>query len=209
MAMYRKATLADYVLPEPSSQRLALVRDSGLIIGASLLLALSSKAQIPLPFTPVPLTLQTLVVMLIGAALGSKRGALAILLYLAEGAIGLPVFARGGGLVYLLGPTAGYIISWPIAAFVVGLLCEKRLERSYLTSVLAMIPASLIIHAFGVAWLALLSLNVSHNLWLSLQSAAMAGTVPFIPGDILKIFVAAALMPTIWHLVRAIRGNSL
>lgn len=200
MAIARGYTLADYLVPARQTRPLMLLRDGALIVGASILFVLSARASIHLPFTPVPITLQTLVVMLVGAALGSRRGALAALLYLAEGATGLPVFASGGGLLYLLGPTAGYLWSYPIAAFVVGLLCERGLDRSFRTSVLAMVPGSLLIYAVGVPWLALV-------LHLNLTQALIAGMLPFIPGDIIKILIAAALLPTAWTIVRAVRAE--
>jgi biotin transport system substrate-specific component len=143
--------------------------------------------------------LQTLAVVLAGAALGSRRGGLAMLLYLAEGAAGLPIFASGGGPLYLLAaPTAGYLWSYPVAAFVVGLLCERGLDRRYLTSILAMLPGSLIIYMIGVPWLAAI-------LHVSLLKAFMLGMLLFIPGDLLKLLIAAALLPTAWAIVHAVK----
>ena len=197
MAIAPGTTIADYLVPTRATRGKALVRDGILVIGASLLFALSARVSIPLGFTPVPITLQTLVVMLVGAALGSRRGALAALLYLAEGATGLPVFASGGGLLYLLGPTAGYLWSYPLAAFVVGWLCERGLDRSFATSLLAMLPGSILIYLIGVPWLAF----VVH---LSLNQALVAGLLPFIPGDIIKVIIAAALLPTAWKFVRRV-----
>src|SRR5579885_2915331 len=115
---------------------------------------------------------------------GSKRGAVTMLVYLAEGAVGMPVFAGGtGGFIHLLGFTGGYLWSYPIAAFVVGLLCEKGLDRSFLTSAVAMLPGSLIIYAIGVPWLAV-------TLHLSPSAAILQGMVPFIPGDLFKLLIA-------------------
>lgn len=201
MAIAPGTTIADYLVPTRATRGKTLVRDGILVIGASLLFALSARVSMPLGFTPVPITLQTLVVMLVGAALGSRRGALAALLYLAEGATGLPVFASGGGLLYLLGPTAGYLWSYPIAAFVVGWLCERGLDRSFATSLLAMLPGSIIIYLIGVPWLAF----VVH---LSLGQALIAGLLPFIPGDIIKVIIAAALLPTAWKFVHRAERES-
>ena len=193
-------TLVDYLVPTRSRNG-AIVRNTLLVLGFSLLLALCAQVSFYLPFTPVPITLQTFAVLLTGAALGSRRGAIAMLVYLAEGAAGLPVFAGGfAGPAALVGPTAGYLWAFPIAAFVVGLLCERRLERSYLTSVLAMLPGTLIIYAFGVSWLAVL-------LHLSPLKAINAGLVPFIPGDLLKLLVAAALLPTAWAILRLVHRD--
>jgi biotin transport system substrate-specific component len=163
---------------------------------------LAARASIYLPFTPVPITLQTLVVMLTGATLGSRRGALAMLLYLVEGASGLPVFAGGGGILYLLfAPSAGYLWSYPFAAFAVGYLCERNLDRRFVTSLLAMLPGTCIIYALGVPWLAI----VAH---LSLSQAFIAGMLPFIPGDLIKVIIAAILMPVAWQIVRRVKPES-
>ena len=197
MAMNSGTTLADYLVPTRSENRSrALLRDGLLVVGFSIFLALCAQVSFYLPFTPVPITLQTLAVLLTGAALGSKRGALAMLIYLAEGAIGLPVFAGGvGGFLGLLGVTAGYLWSFPIAAFVVGLLCERGLDRRIVTSALAMLPGTLIIYAIGVTWLGIM-------LHISFLKALSFGLVPFIPGDLLKLVIAAALLPIAWAIVR-------
>jgi Uncharacterized conserved protein len=195
MAIAPGTTLADYVVPTRATRNHQLVRNGLLVVGGSLLVALSAQVAIPLPFTPVPITLQTLAVLLVGAALGSKRGGLALLLYLAEGAIGLPVFAQAGGFIHLIGPSAGYLWACPLAAFVVGLLCERGLDRSYLTSLLAMVPGTIIFYALGATWLGIL-------LHLSVAQASVAGIAPFIPGDLLKLAIAAALLPTAWQILR-------
>jgi len=201
MAIAPGTTIADYLIPARANRTQALVRDGLLVIGTSILFILSARVSIPLGFTPVPITLQTLAVMLAGAALGSRRGALAALLYLAEGASGLPVFATGGGLLYLLlAPTAGYLWSYPIAAFVVGWLCERGLDRSFATSLLAMLPGSIIIYLIGVPWLAV----VTH---MSAAQALVAGFLPFIPGDTIKVLIAAALLPTAWTIVRRVEAR--
>lgn len=200
MAIAPGTTLIDHLAPTQRSRAVNIGRDIALIVAASGLMALSARVSIPLSFTPVPITLQTLVVVLVGAALGSRRGALAMLLYLAEGTQ-LPVFAYGGGIAYLLSaPTAGYLWSYPFTAFVVGWLCQRGLDRKFLTAVLAMLVGTLIIYAFGVSWLAL-------NTHLSLYKALLAGMIPFIPGDLIKILIAAALLPTAWLFVREDRST--
>ena len=200
MAISPGSTLADYLVSSSRSSRsLNLLKDALLVVGFNVLLILSARLSIHLWFTPVPITLQTFVVMLSGAALGSRRGALVMLLYLAEGASGLPVFAGGGSWAYLLtSPTAGYLWSYPIAAFVVGLLAERGLDRSFLTSVFAMLPGTVIIYALGVTWLAVL-------LHIGLDKAFVLGMWPFIPGDLIKIVIAALLLPTAWSIVRAVK----
>ncbi|MBE3557617.1 MAG: biotin transporter BioY [Ktedonobacteraceae bacterium] len=195
-------TLVDHLLPARTreTKSAGLVRDGLLIIGFSLFLALCARVSFHLPFTPVPISLQTLAVLLSGAALGSRRGALAMLVYLAEGIAGLPVFVGGAGLAYLAGPTGGYLVAFPFAAFAVGWLCEQGLDRRYLTSALAMLPGSVIIYALGMAWLAVL-------LHGNLTRAFVLGVLPFIPGDLLKLIVAAALLPTAWMIVRVVRSG--
>ncbi|GCE05073.1 biotin transporter BioY [Dictyobacter aurantiacus] len=202
MAIAPGTTLIDYISPAAPSRSKALLKDGALVIGASLLMALSAKASIHVPFSPIPFTLQTLVVMLVAATLGSRRGALAMILYLAEGATGLPIFASGGGFMYLfLSPSAGYLWSYPIAAFVVGYLCERGLDRKLSTSVLAMLPGTLIIYALGVSWLAM----IAH---LTLPQAIVAGMLPYIPFDLTKIVIAAILMPVAWMVIRRVKSES-
>jgi biotin transport system substrate-specific component len=202
MAIAPGTTLADYLVPSRESRVLNVVRDGFLIIGFSIFTALCSHVSFPLPFTPVPITLQTLAVLLTGAALGSKRGGLALLLYLAEGAAGLPVFApvagSPGGFLALLSFTGGYLWAFPIAAFVVGLLCERGLDRSLLTSIVAMLPGTVIIYLLGALQLGLV-------LHLSVAQAFSLGVAPFIPGDLAKLIVAALLLPGTWFLVRKVK----
>jgi biotin transport system substrate-specific component len=197
MAIAPGTTLADYLVPARESRSLNLLRNTVLIVGFSLFVGLCSHITIPLQ--PVPITLQTLGVLLAGAALGSKRGGLALLLYLAEGAAGLPVFApvvgSPGAYLALFSFTGGYLWAFPIAAFVVGWLCERGLDRSLFTSALAMLPGSVIIYLLGALQLGLvLHLNVS--------LAFAYGVTPFLIGDLLKLIVAALLLPAAWALVR-------
>lgn len=202
MAIAPGTTLADYLVPSHKSRGMTLLRDVLLILGFSVFTALCARVSFVLPFTPVPITLQTLAVLLTGATLGSKRGGLAMLAYLAEGAAGLPVFAPApnlpGGFLALIGVTGGYLWSYPVAAFMVGWLCERGLERSLLTSALAMLPGSVIIYLFGVVQLAVV-LHV--DAWKALQ----LGMIPFIPGDLIKLVIAALLLPTAWALVRKVK----
>jgi len=197
-------TIVDYLVPKPASRPVNLLRDGLLVVGFSIFTALCAHVAFPLPFTLVPVTLQTLAVLLTGAALGSKRGGLALLLYLAEGAVGLPVFspipAGPAGLAALLGVTAGYLWAFPIAAFVTGWLCERRLDRSFLTSALAMLPGTLIIYLIGVTWLAV-------AFHLGPLAAIQEGMLPFIPGDLLKLVIAAALLPATWAVTRRVKPD--
>jgi biotin transport system substrate-specific component len=159
-----------------------------LAIGATALVALCAHVSLPLYFTPVPLTLQTLAVILIGLTLGPALGSAAMLLYLAEGAMGLPVFSPQGpgGIVQLLGPTAGFLLSYPFAAAAAGLVIRAvRVGRSrFPAAVFGGIAASVIIFSMGAGWIATL-------LHLSPAAAWHLSVAPFLPGEVLKIVVAA------------------
>ena len=160
--------------------------------------ALLAQVALPLPFTPVPVTLQTLGVLLVGAALGSRLGAEALGLYLAAGVAGLPVFAGGGaGLAWLLGPTGGYLLGFVAAAWLVGALVERSGSgRRPLPTFLAMLAASAAIYAFGLAGLAGWTLLVGKP--VSLPGLLALGFYPFALGDLLKAALAAALLPAAW-----------
>ncbi len=181
-------TLVDVLLPR---QQRSWLFDVALIILFSAFVGLTAQVEVPL--LPVPLTLQTLGVLFTGAVLGGRRGALALLLYVAEGAVGLPVFASGAsGVAYMLGPTGGYLIGFVFAAGVVGLLAERGWDRRLVWTMLAMAVGNLVIYAFGVAWLAL----VLGDLW----NALIQGMLIFIPGDLIKLAIAALALPGGWAL---------
>ena len=183
--MLANATVADML--RPCERRYGFVYDVGLIIGGSLVIAVS--AQIAIGY-PVPITAQTFAVLMIAALFGARRGVGCLLAYLGEGAAGLPVFAQGkGGLVAFGGPTGGYLVGFVVAAFIVGLLAEKGWDRKFRTTVLAMVIGNIIIYAFGQIWL-------SHL--IGPKAALSTGLYPFIPGDLLKIALAAALLPSTW-----------
>jgi biotin transport system substrate-specific component len=170
------------------------------VLFATVLTIAAAQVSIPLPFTPVPFTLQPMVVLLAGAALGPRLGFASQAAYLALGIAGLPVFAASPvlpqGVARLLGPTGGYLMSYPIAAFVAGYLAERGFDRRYLTSVLAMAAGLAIVFTFGVAWLAF---GVPH---VGLSPAIAAGLVPFIPADIFKICIAATILPSAWRFLK-------
>jgi biotin transport system substrate-specific component len=170
------------------------------VLFATVLTIAAAQVSIPLPFTPVPFTLQPMVVLLAGAALGPRPGFTSQAAYLALGIAGLPVFAASPvlpqGVARLLGPTGGYLMSYPIAAFVAGYLAERGFDRRYLTSVLAMAAGLTIVFASGVAWLAF---GVPH---VGLSAAVATGLVPFIPADIVKILIAATILPSAWRFLR-------
>jgi biotin transport system substrate-specific component len=171
------------------------LRACALVVAFSLLTALAAQVAIPLPFTPVPVTLLTFAVLLTGALLGARLGALALLLYLFEGACGLPFFAMGqSGLPHLLfAPTSGYLLACPLAAFVTGWLAERGWDRRFVTAAAAMALGSAVILAGG--WLGLLRFT-------SPARAFMLGVAPFLAGDVFKIALAAAVLPTGWALLR-------
>jgi len=170
-------------------------RSALLVVGFSLLTAAAAQVVVPLPFTPVPLTGQTFAVLLTGALLGPRLGALAMLAYLAEGAAGLPFFRGGaGGPAHLMGPTAGYLFAFPAAAFVTGLLAERGWDRRFLSAAAAMALGSLVILAGGWAWLALLTGKGAE--------AFRLGVAPFLVGDLIKIALAAAALPAGWAILR-------
>lgn len=158
----------------------------GIITGITLT-ALSAFVRIPLPFTPVPLTLQTLVVLLLGAALGRKYGTVTQASYVLLGSIGMPIFAGASfGFAHLAGPTGGYLIGFIAAAYLVGKLIPKSGNASYIRIFSAMLIGSSIILLLGTIQLAL----VMHLRW---NQAILAGLLPFIPGDIIKSIIAAGI----------------
>lgn len=163
--------------------------------------AAAAQITVPLPFTPVPFAMQDMVVLVGGAALGSRLGMTAQVLYLAAGIVGLPVFATSAvlpqGALRLLGPTGGYLLSYPIAAFLTGYLAERGFDRRYATSVLAMIAGLAVIFLFGVSWLALFARPAG----IGYGAALRAGLYPFLAGDVLKVFLGAAVLPAVWTIV--------
>ena len=165
------------------------------------LTAAAAQVSIPLPFTPVPLTLQPMVVLLGGAVLGARLGMLTQVLYLAAGIAGLSVFAASAtlpqGALRLIGPTGGYLMSYPFAACLTGWLAERGLDRRYVTSVIAMAGGLAVIFACGVLWLAWFARPAA-----GLDTALRAGLYPFIPVDVFKLLLAAAIMPGLWRVVR-------
>jgi len=170
------------------------VRSAGLVIVFSLFIA--ACAQFTIHIGPIPITGQTFAVLLTGMLLGSRLGAAAVIAYLIEGAIGLPFFAGGGaGLVRFLGPTAGYLVAFPAAAFIVGAFAEHGWDKRYETAVAAMAIGSAIIFLGGWAWFAILT-NTSPI------AAFKLAVLPFLLGDVIKIALGAAVLPTGWALLK-------
>jgi biotin transport system substrate-specific component len=174
---------------------LPVLRNVVLAVAATIALWISAKIQVPL--YPVPITMQTFVVLAVGMAFGWRLGAATMLLYLAEGAIGMPVFAgtpeRGIGLAYMMGPTGGFLVSYVFAAALVGWLASKGWDRNPLSTLAAMFLGSVVIYAIGLAWLAQMT-GWSY-------SVIEKGALPFLYGDAVKMLLAAAILPVAWKLV--------
>jgi len=169
-----------------------LVRNVALVIGGTLLVALSALVQIPLPFTPVPLSLQTFAVLVVGASLGSRRGAAAMVLYLAAGMAGVPWFAaHQSGWAFA---SFGYVVGFVAAGWVAGRLAEAGADRNVVKNVGLLVLGSIIVYAFGVSGLIAAT-------GMDLGTALAKGVVPFLIGDVVKVVVAAALLPAAWKLV--------
>jgi biotin transport system substrate-specific component len=179
----------------PTAER-PLVRQAILIALGSVLLWASAKAQVPM--WPVPMTMQSFVVLVIGMGYGSRLGAATVALYLLEGAIGLPVFAgtpeKGIGLAYMMGTTGGYLVGFVIAAATVGWLAERGWDRTLPQAVAAMAVGSVLLLLPGVAWLAVL---------IGGSKAIALGLMPFIAGSVVKLALAAAVMPLAWRAIEA------
>ena len=174
-----------------------------LVVGFALLTALAAQVVIPLPFTPVPITGQTFAVLLSGAALGSRLGATSQALYWGLGAAGLPFYTQAsGGWEAATGATAGYLVGFIVAAYVVGLLAERRQDRNVATAIPAFLTGSVIIYAFGVTWL-----WYSVAAFTTADQAIAAGLTPFIIGDVIKIALAGIALPAAWAVVGAARRS--
>ncbi len=164
-----------------------------VVIAGSLLLALLAQLAIPPPFTPVPITGQTFGVLLVGALLGSRRGALSIGIYLVEGSVGLPFFTAGtSGWQTVVGPTGGYLLGFIPAAFAVGWLAERGWDRRFATAIVAMLVGEVVIYLAGLPRL---------GVFVGQGQALQLGLLPFIPGDIIKLLLAAAALPAAWKFV--------
>jgi biotin transport system substrate-specific component len=164
---------------------LALGRNVALVVGASLVIAICARISVPLPFTPVPLTLANFGVLAVGLLLGSKRGFAAAALYLSYGVAGLPVFAAGGGAAHLLGPTGGYLIAYPVVAFIAGFIAERG-TKSFTRSLLAATAAEVVLFASGISWLAVLT----HT---PILRAASFGLYPFVFAEVMKVMASAGI----------------
>ena len=172
-----------------------MVYDAALIVGGSLLVALAAQVSIRLPFSPIPITGQTLAILFVGALLGSRRGTLSLIVYLLQGLFGLPVFASGAsGLAYVMGPTGGYLVGFIAAAYMIGLLAERGWDRHVMSTSLAMLIGNAVIYSFGLPWL---------SVYVGKQAVAL-GLIPFVLGDVIKLALAAVALPFGWKLLKII-----
>lgn len=195
--MTNSATYAPLVnvLTGARAEQNTLLRNVLLAVAGSIALWVSAKVQIP--FYPVPQTLQTLVVLVIGMAYGWRLGGATVALYLAQGAIGLPVFAgtpeKGIGLAYMVGPTGGFLMGFLLAAVAVGFLAQRGWDRNILTTAAAMLIGNALIYIPGLLWLG----NA-----FGLDAAITHGIKPFLLGDMFKLVLAALFMPMVWNLAK-------
>jgi biotin transport system substrate-specific component len=189
-------TLIDALWP---SRTAPAVRWAALAVIGSLLLTASAKAQVPM--WPVPMTMQSFVVLVIGMAYGARLAGVTVAFYLLQGALGLPVFAgtpeKGIGLAYMVGPTGGYLAGFLLVAIVMGWLAERGWDRKALPSLVALTIGTVLLFVPGVAWLAVL---------IGLEKAVQSGLMPFLLGSVLKLALAAAVLPLAWKAVELRRA---
>jgi biotin transporter BioY len=189
--MEKNLALIDAIFPRVENKSLVLLKDIFLVFGFTLLTAISAKIKIEIG--PVPITGQTFAVLLSGALLGSRRGVLSQIFYLLGGLAGIPWFARGGGISYLMSPTFGYIIGFVLASFFVGFLCERGFDRKIEAAILAMLVGNVLIYFPGLLWLAR---------FVGFEKVLLIGFYPFIVGDIIKLFLASLILPLSWKIIK-------
>ena len=173
-----------------------------LIVLGSALIAAAAQVSVLLPVSPVPVTAQTLAVLLVAGALGPRDGVACVVLYLMEGALGLPVFAPGGapGLARFAGPSAGYLVGFIAAALIVGWLATRGWDRRFVTAAIAMLLGSAAIDVFGLLWL---------GRFVAADRLLSTGLLPFVAGDIFKSLLAASGLPLCWAAARQVSGKDL
>lgn len=192
--------------PQAATLRLAVFPRAGLLVDALLafagagLVALAAQIEIPLGFTPVPISGQTFAVLLVGASLGPVLGASSLLLYFGVGLLGAPVYSGGdGGWEIVKGATGGYLVGFIVAAALTGWLAQRRWDRRFNSAVAAMLSGSVVIYLFGLPWLA-------RTIDTGVEGTLEAGLYPFVVGDLIKLYLAGMLLPGAWRLVRHLRG---
>ena len=187
--MRKNLVLIDAVFPKIENKISIFVKDIVLVFSFAILTGVCAKLKIEIGL--IPITMQTFAVLLSGALLGAKRGALSQIIYLLLGLSGIPWFSRGGGVVYLMSPTFGYILGFVFAAYIVGFLCERGFDRKIETAILAMLLGNLIIYLPGIFWLAK---------FVGFEKALAVGFYPFIIGDLFKLLLASLILPFGWKL---------
>ena len=192
--------------PQAATLRLAVFPRSGLLVDVLLvvagagLVALCAQIEIPLAFTPVPISGQTFAVLLVGASLGPLLSGSSLLLYFCVGLIGAPVYSGGdGGWEIVHGATGGYLVGFIAAAVLTGWLAQRRWDRHFNSAVAAMLSGSVVIYLFGLPWLA-------KEIGTGLEGTLEAGLYPFVIGDLIKLYLAGMLLPGAWKLVKRIRA---
>ena len=195
-----RAALAETLLPEGVARAVGAVL---LVIAGTAILAISAKIKVP--FWPVPMTLQTLAIMALAAAYGSRLAVITVVAYLAEGLIGLPVFTNTppaiAGPAYFLGPTGGFLIGFVALAFIVGMAADRGWSRSFAKLFAAMVVADIVVFVLGFVWLAWFAALSNGASGLGIATALSAGVAPFLLADLLKIVLAALAVPAVWGLV--------
>ena len=186
--MDNNSTLINNILPLKGLN--IYIKNILLVLFGTLLLTVSSKIQVP--FWPVPMTMQTFVVLIIAMAYGWKLSFLTLIVYLIEGALGLPVFAKGGGLLYLTGPTAGYLYGMTVAAAVVGYFADLGYGKSIIKCIFPLALGTIIIFIFGIGYLSSI---------IGFNKAIAVGLLPFIPSELFKIALALFIIPSIWKYI--------
>jgi len=192
--------------PQAATLRLAVFPRSGLLVDVLLvvagagLVALCAQIEIPLGFTPVPISGQTFAVLLVGASLGPLLGASSLLLYFCVGLMGAPVYSGGdGGWDIVHGATGGYLVGFIVAAALAGWLAQRRWDRHFNSAVAAMLSGSVVVYLFGLPWLA-------KEIGTGLEGTLEAGLYPFVIGDLIKLYLAGMLLPGAWKLVKRLRA---
>lgn len=197
------STLLDHVSLGAATSAARMSVRAGSMLFLTALTAAAAQISVHIPFTPIPLTLQPMIVLVGAAALGPRLGALSQILYLMLGIAGMPVFAASPilpqGIGRLLGPTGGYLMAYPLAAAVTGWLAERGFDRRYLTSVAAMLAGLCTLFAGGVLWLAFFARGAANP--VGIESAIATGLYPFVLPDLAKVACASLVLPGVWKLV--------
>jgi biotin transport system substrate-specific component len=188
-------------VPRPATAGRAIAVDLGLATLGATLVALCAQVEVVVPWTPVPYTLQTFGVLVVGASLGAWTGGVSMLLYLLAGGLGLGVFSGGAsGWDQVSGPTGGYLVGFVVSAMVLGAMAERGMVRELRSSVTAMLTSLVVVFGLGVTWLAV-------DLQLSAQEALELGLYPFVPGEVVKLYAAGLLLPQAHRLVDRWRSS--